>query len=119
MEATVPPVIDAELQLETDRTSHLSVVIPPGVEIPERLRLRSAAGDGTREEFETGVLLRWSGIEVASALTILTEGQRDSPVPFNVRIVMAPGAAFDDMWEVQYTLAQGGIRRVRFVSGSP
>jgi hypothetical protein len=32
---------------------------------------------------------------------------------------MAPGAAFDDMWDVQYSLTQGGIRRVRFVSGEP
>lgn len=118
-EGVAGPEIVAELRLQTDRRSDLSIVIPGVFVLPERLRLRVEGGDGVRAEVEEGTLLRWAGLQVSDALALLTAGQEDSTAPFSVRILMAPGAAFDDMWDVQYTLTQGGIRRVRFVSGEP
>jgi hypothetical protein len=113
------PEILAELRLQTDRTTHLSIVVPVGMEVPARLRSHVEGGDGSRTDSEAGTILRWSDLDVPRALELLTQGQRDATVPLNVRIVMAPGAAFEDLWDVQYALAQGGIRRVRFVSGEP
>lgn len=118
-EGTAEAEILGELRLRTDRTSDVTIVVPAGLALPEKLRERLDSGDGVRSETDLGIELRWTGLPVPAGLTRLVEGQEGSSVPLSARIVMARGAAFDDMWDVQYTLTQGGIRKVRFVSGQP
>lgn len=106
----------SELRLRPDRSFDLSFFLPPGVMAPEGLLARLDRGEATRADGSEEVELAWTGLSEAEALALLLEG-RSGDAAFSVRILMSPGVAFDDIWEVQTVLTQAGIRRVRFVSG--
>jgi len=110
------PAVRAEMRLVEGGRIDLAIFVADGVSLPSTLQERIARGDGSWLPGDGEAELVWRSIPEEEALVLLREG-RQADDGFSLRILMAPGVAFDDIWELQAALSQAGIRRVQFVTG--
>jgi len=116
--APASPEVRAEMRLVAGGRIDLFILVAAGVPVPSALQERIARGDGDLVQGEGEAELAWASISEEEALAVLREG-RQADEGFSLRVLMAPGVAFDDIWALQAAFSQAGIRRVQFVTGDP
>ncbi len=112
-----PTGVQGELRLHADGRLEVLLLIAEGAEVPPSLSTRLESGEPRRSFRGPVEVLAWEVGGEEEALDLLREG-READEAFGLRVLMAPGAVFEDLWEFQARLSQIGVRRVQIVTGA-